>query len=272
LQETEYGLSKSQVELEETMLDFLKKNAHAIERLDFLGGEPFLQSNHIRALELCVDSAENIRLEYSSNLTTLGNDFDKIKDLWKLYKSVEITVSLDGPPRVSDYIRHGSKSRIVEKNIKILKDWAENEGVQLHLLGGCAFSVYNTPFLIETVKYITALGLDFVINFVTSPEFQSPQVLPKAVKEKITEEFGIFKENPWKHLEKELNECKAWNQPDLRRMQVERVVEQLESLIVFMNAEDKSFLLGESRKFDETFNQQMDVGKRNPLEEKTDGL
>ncbi len=255
LQGMEYELSTSKPELEITMLNFLEKNKSEIERLDFLGGEPFLQNKHVNALQVCQDQGTNIRLEYSSNLTTFGNQLEEVLQLWKKYKSVEITVSLDGPPQVSEYIRHGSKTDKIISNINFLRQRTREENIELRLLGGCAFSVHNTPFFVETVQFIVSLGLEFVINFVTSPEFQSPQVLPSEVKKEMTEKFTSFKNNPEQFLEKSFAANDHWLDQGLRKTQTYSITKQLESLIIFMNAEDKSSLYEESKKFDRHFDE-----------------
>lgn len=88
-----------------------------VENISFVGGEPTISEEHIRFLNLLVDSgrSKNIKLNYVTNLTGYN---DEMVLLWKNFKSVFVSVSIDGYDKVNDYIRYPIKWSKCEQNVR----------------------------------------------------------------------------------------------------------------------------------------------------------
>jgi hypothetical protein len=89
------------------------------------GGEPFLSLQHIKILETCISHgrAGEITLRYHSNLTVLP---DRIVDLWRFFKKIEIHVSLEGVDEMNDYVRYPAKWAKIQENLGRLQQLEEH--------------------------------------------------------------------------------------------------------------------------------------------------
>lgn len=75
--------------------------------LYFTGGEPLINFQHWEILELLIEKnlSQNISLIYNTNLTTIAFKNKNIFDLWKHFKNVKITVSIDAVGIPLEFIR-----------------------------------------------------------------------------------------------------------------------------------------------------------------------
>lgn len=85
------------------------------------GGEPFLSSEHIKILETCIEHgrASKIVLRYHSNLTVLP---DRLIELWRHFKHIQIHVSLEGVAEMNDYVRYPAKWSKIQTNLGRLQE------------------------------------------------------------------------------------------------------------------------------------------------------
>lgn len=91
--------------------------AHNLKELDILGGEPLLVKSHYNFLKKLIelDLAKNIRLDYTSNGTVFADDY---LILWKEFKEVKISFSIDDTGDRFEYQRNGAIWQQVVDNIK----------------------------------------------------------------------------------------------------------------------------------------------------------
>jgi len=84
------------------------------------GGEPFLSQQHYKILEMCVASGRSheVVLRYHSNLTILP---ERLLKIWRLFRKVEIHVSLEGVGEVNEYVRYPAKWSQIQTNLRILQ-------------------------------------------------------------------------------------------------------------------------------------------------------
>ena len=95
-------------------------NLKNVVQLKFTGGEPFLIKDNVKILYEIADSgrASEVSLDYSINLTVMPTA--EILNLWKNFKLVDLSLSLDGLGDVLEYVRYPSKWNVVKENLHSL--------------------------------------------------------------------------------------------------------------------------------------------------------
>jgi organic radical activating enzyme len=157
----------------------LFEHSQDVELIYVNGGEPTLVEKHWRYLEELINRGLNkqITLWYNINMTNLP---DKLIDLWKEFKKVQITASIDDLGNRNDYIRSGSNWDTIIKNLDKLQSysWIETSICQ-------TISWMNVYYVNEFNKFMQARGLHVHMNYVYDPVFLSVGVLPKFYKDII---------------------------------------------------------------------------------------
>lgn len=173
-------------------------------RVEFAGGEPLMDPQHYRILDMLKPYGHQIEIKYATNGTTLGISKGRtVHDYWPHFRSVAVNVSIDGIDDVYSYIRgNGSWGEVVQ-NIKEIKTIANINRV----VGAVAVQVSNVLILDKMIQtFLDELGIVFYTNMVNYPNVLSVQVLPnelktlaiiklKAVRE-LVPNFKYVKENP----------------------------------------------------------------------------
>ena len=144
-----------------------KTLAPDIVRLSFAGGEPMYDEKHYILLEMLRPHASRIDLSYATNATIDSYKGYNIFDLWKLFKSVQVSCSIDGYPELSEYIRTNSNivdvERIINKMLIV---------PTISVTGKMTLSAWNIFYVPETFEYFKSLGIKkYDYHFVTFPEF-----------------------------------------------------------------------------------------------------
>jgi MoaA/NifB/PqqE/SkfB family radical SAM enzyme len=184
--------------------DSFEKNLPYFRRVEFAGGEPLMDPQHYRILDMLKPYGANIEIKYATNGTTLGISKGRtVHDYWTHFRSVAVNVSIDGIGPVYEYIRgNGNWSEVVQ-NIQIIKAIPNINRV----VGAVAVQVSNVLTLDKMIKtFLDELGIVFYTNMVNYPNVLSAQVLPnelkalavtklKAVRE-LVPDFKYVKENP----------------------------------------------------------------------------
>ena len=182
----------------------LEKLLPYFRRVEFAGGEPLMDPQHYRILDMLKPYGDNIELKYATNGTTLGIKGGRtVHEYWPHFRSVAVNVSLDGTGDVYNYIRGNSDWNEVVQNIREIQTIKNVRRV----VGACTVQVSNILTLDKTIKYfLDELGIIFHSHRVMYPEVLSVQVLPKelqvlavtkltALKEEVAS-FKMIKETP----------------------------------------------------------------------------
>jgi len=182
----------------------LEKLLPYFRRVEFAGGEPLMDPQHYRILDMLKPYGHQIELKYATNGTTLGiNKGRTIHDYWPYFRSVAVNVSLDGIGNVYNYIRGNSDWQEVISNVKEIKKISNITRV----VGACTVQVSNVLVLDKIIEYfLDDLGIIFHTHRVTHPNVLSAQVLPRelqvlaitklqAIKEHVAD-FKLIKETP----------------------------------------------------------------------------
>jgi MoaA/NifB/PqqE/SkfB family radical SAM enzyme len=197
-------------------------------RAEFAGGEPLMDPQHYRILDMLAPYGSNIEIKYATNLTMLGKSNRTVWDYWPKFKSVAVNVSIDGFGKSYEYIRGNASWDTVISNIKEIQKIPNVS----RIVGAVAVQVSNVLVLDKMIEYfLNELGIVFYTNMVRYPNVLSIQVLPedlkntaikrlKLVKQKVPG-FKYVKENP---------------------LLEELTYGQIDGVINFLNAADHSFL------------------------------
>lgn len=176
-------------EQQEKFIDEFKELAPSLDELELAGGEPLLDPLVFKILNILIDqnnvNTENIILKYSTNLSKLN--FNKkldIIEIWKKFKKIKLSISVDGDPKRNEYIRHGADSKLLKQNLNIVR---EQLGDKVEVVATTTLQAYNTPYMVETVKWIVEeLQCKWQSSRLQWPKHLHSNVLsPKVLKESL---------------------------------------------------------------------------------------
>ena len=150
-------------------------------RVEFAGGEPLMDPQHYRILDMLKPYGKNIEIKYATNGTTLGISRGRtIHDYWPHFRSVAVNVSIDGIHDVYNYIRGNGDFSQVEANIKEIQKIPNVSRV----VGAFTAQAGNILQAAECIDYfLNKLGIVFYSHRVSYPNVLSAQVLPQALKD-----------------------------------------------------------------------------------------
>ena len=196
-------------------------------RVEFAGGEPLMDPQHYRILDMLESYGNQIEIKYATNLTVLGIKGGRtIWDYWPKFKSVAINVSIDGIDNSYEHIRGNADWNVLVENIKKIQTIPNIS----RIVGAVAVQVGNILILDKMIEtFLNDLGIVFYTNMVNFPRVLCPQVLPKELKhlaiqrlENVKDKIDSFR------LVKQ--------QPQLSEL----THNQIQVIINFINAKDQS--------------------------------
>jgi MoaA/NifB/PqqE/SkfB family radical SAM enzyme len=149
-------------------------------RVEFAGGEPLMDPQHYKILDMLKPYGKAIEIKYATNGTTLGISKGRtVHDYWPHFRSVAVNVSIDGIGPVYNYIRGNGTYSEVEENIKIIQTIPNIS----RIVGAVAVQVSNILILDKMIEhFLDNLGIVFYTNMVQYPNVLSVQVLPSPLK------------------------------------------------------------------------------------------
>jgi len=183
--------------------DFEKLLPH-FRRVEFAGGEPLMDPNHYKILDMLKPHADKIEIKYATNGTKLGiSDGRTIFDYWPYFKSVAVNISIDGIHDVYEYIRGNGDFSLIEENIKQIKTLPNIS----RIVGAFTVQSNNIMQIDKVIEYfLEDMGIIFYSHRVNYPRALSAQVLPQKLKADIIgklekmnnkiEKFTLIKSNP----------------------------------------------------------------------------
>lgn len=201
--------------------DFISKSAphllHAQE-FYFAGGEPLVMEEHYRLLHWLIENkVTQIKLRYNTNFTILKYKGISILDLWKQFENVQIMASIDAHQENAAYIRTNSNWTDLVRNFKAVK---KLKHIQFQIAP--TLSVLNVELLPDLIENCMAEGMigeeDIYINILERPIYYNIQIMPLALKQRISVKLKLFQEN--------INSLKLKN--------------QISEILHYMNAQDRS--------------------------------
>lgn len=234
-------LEKKHISLPAERFEDFKKAIPHLKEVLIAGGEALQQKRHWEMIDYMKPYAENITLSYNSNLTDLGIKGWSVLDEWPRFKKIILRVSIDGEEKIYDYFRTGGNLQQVKDNVLKV---SELSNVDMSLT--ITVSIYNISRLVDCVKFINSIGGYFHTSLVQYPKPLNPKVLPENIKKQITSEWNKFLDDihneKWWYHEK-------WKDIRSVKEQVKRIKSFGSSVIDYMNSEDYSSSLSETKKY-----------------------
>jgi MoaA/NifB/PqqE/SkfB family radical SAM enzyme len=150
------------------------------KRVEFAGGEPLMDPQHYKILDMLKPYGSAIELKYATNGTTLGISRGRtVHDYWPHFRSVAVNVSIDGIHDVYNYIRGNGDFNEVEANIKVIQSISNVSRV----VGAFTAQASNILQAAECIDYfINKMNIVFYSHRVSYPNCLSAQVLPLELK------------------------------------------------------------------------------------------
>ena len=237
-------------------------------QLYFAGGESLVIDEHYELLEECIKQgyAKNIELRYNSNAVEWRDD---LFDLWNEFKRVRFHYSLDAYGEQNNYIRYPS-----DWNHEVEEMWKlDQTSDKIELTSATTIMALNVAYIPEFVKWKTMEGFNkwnkwplgaggINLHFAYWPPQLNVKVLPKEIKKQITEkyenEFYPWIEDNWQSF----TGVKEAGIDKETFMSANYGIKRYKGIINFMNAEDWSARLPETREYLSLVNKQRNWDKK----------
>jgi MoaA/NifB/PqqE/SkfB family radical SAM enzyme len=214
-------------------------------RVEFAGGEPLMDPQHYRILDMLAPYGDQIEIKYATNLTTLGKSNRTVWEYWPKFKSVAVNVSIDGIGSSYEYIRGNASWAELINNLNQIQTIPNVS----RIVGAVAVQVSNIMILDRMIeKFLDELDIVFYTNMVKYPDVLSIQTLPMELKQIAALRLHLIKDKI----------------PDYKMVKKHPVLEQItkqqiDGVVNFMFAKDESHLWPDTiefnRKLDATRNQ-----------------
>lgn len=166
--------------------DTLMKWLPMVERMEFLGGEPFLNQKQFeitrKAVELGCSKKQEV--QFVTNGTIFPEE--AARDLWPHFKEVCVNVSVDGLGKQFEYQRYGANWERVSAHIERYRKTPGVNRVQVYV----SISVFTAYYLPEIFAYWAKLGIPNFISIVTNPHRLDVRSVPPALKKIISQRFA----------------------------------------------------------------------------------
>jgi MoaA/NifB/PqqE/SkfB family radical SAM enzyme len=157
----------------------LEKNLPYFRRVEFAGGEPLMDPQHYRILDMLAPYGNQIEIKYATNLSMLGKSNRTVWKYWPKFKSVAVNVSIDGIGSSYEYVRGNASWAELINNIKQIQTIPNIS----RIVGAVTVQVSNVLILDKIIEYfLDDLGIVFHTHRVEYPKVLSAQVLPKPLR------------------------------------------------------------------------------------------
>jgi MoaA/NifB/PqqE/SkfB family radical SAM enzyme len=217
-------------------------------RVEFAGGEPLMDPQHYKILDMLKPYGNNIEIKYATNGTTLGIGKGRtIHDYWPYFRSVAVNVSLDGIHDVYNYIRGNADFNQVEANIKEIQKIPNVSRV----VGAFTAQAGNILQAAECIDYfINEMDIVFYSHRVGYPTCLSAQVLPQELKEEAI-----------RRLEAVRTRLPTFNNIKKSPLLEQITQQQIKDNINYLNAKDQHHLWPDFLEF----NRRLDITRNQSL-------
>ena len=176
------------------IVDELVSYSSRIFSIDIVGGEPMLMKNHFYLLDRLIEVGEskNIEINYTSNMTLMT--LDKMKIYFDNFSYIRIQWSVDALDERNYWLRYPTNWKQTISNAEEVRKYLI-KNAKGEIQATITPSLFSITSFKETYDWL--LLNDYVfpnqvpMNVVDSPNFLSPQHLPKELKEKIASK--VFK-------------------------------------------------------------------------------
>jgi uncharacterized Fe-S cluster-containing radical SAM superfamily protein len=157
-----------------------------VVRINFVGGEPTIAEEHVTFLRhlVAIDRSKDIVIGYVTNLTGMNTELIK---LWREFKEIGGSVSIDGLGIVNEYIRYPVKWQKTDTNLRRYLQLLINDRQGFMVGLSCTVSLFNAIQCVDLMEYwIDTLteydlhpevGVGIFLNRVSHPEYLTVNLL-----------------------------------------------------------------------------------------------
>ena len=167
-----------------TVLDEVLEHIEHIDLAYFAGGEPLITDEHYTMLEAMIRKGRtDITLRYNTNASNIKYKKHDILDLWKHFKKIELSCSVDHFGSRAEYMRKGTDWGKVESNLLTFRD-LDYVSFQMNTV----FSIYNYLTITEFYQYLKDKNIlrkdDWYhsLYLAVHPIYYAAKSLPKELK------------------------------------------------------------------------------------------
>ena len=168
--------------------DLLNEVLDHVEHIDlayFAGGEPLITEEHYVILEEMIRKGRtDTVLRYNTNASTIKYKNHDILSLWKHFKKIELSCSVDHYGERAEWLRHGTDWGKIESNLLTFRD-LDYVVFQINTV----FSLFNYPTLGEFYNYLKSKNIVQTNDWYNSlylavhPSYYSAKSLPQELKQ-----------------------------------------------------------------------------------------
>lgn len=178
--------------LDNNVIDEILGKLDYVEHIYLAGGEPLIEENNYRLLDLLIERNLKPSLLYNTNLTNIRFKDKNITELWKHFPDVKLTVSLDGYREVNDYIRFGSNYDQIMENIETIKKEVPHVTFNINTVASI-MSMHSLPELGKDIlRRKICAPQEIMFSICHYPEELDPTALTKESKEEVKMLFDEY--------------------------------------------------------------------------------
>lgn len=177
-----------------TLLEEVLGHIDHIDLAYFAGGEPLITDEHYVMLEEMIKRKRtDIVLRYNTNASNMKYKSYDILSLWKHFKKIELSCSIDHYGERAEWIRKGTDWGVVETNLIKLRN-LKSVSFQINTV----FSIFNYYTLADFYSYMIKKNLvkkgDWhnSLYLAIHPSYYSAKSLPKKLKKTAREKAYLF--------------------------------------------------------------------------------
>lgn len=153
-----------------------------LEEIHFAGGEPLIIDQHYKILEkLIKNKMFHVNLYYDTNLSILKYKEWDILNLWKNFKNIRLSVSLDGVEEQGEYIRSGLNWEKWKNNVQVIKNELPHIIREMHFVISI-FNILDLQNHLDVIAKNDFVGKNVSFTFLNWPDYLSVQTLHPQLK------------------------------------------------------------------------------------------
>lgn len=170
-----------------------------LEWIYFAGGEPLLEDAHYELLERLIASGRtDLRLSYNTNFSTLERKDWRATELWRRFKNVTVSASLDGVGEQGELLRKGMSWPRTEQNFRRLREEAPHVEFKIYSV----ITAMNAFHITDAIQTFLSNGMlqnpsQFQLSVALEPKYLAIHVLNEPERARLRERYHAF----IKHLE-----------------------------------------------------------------------
>jgi MoaA/NifB/PqqE/SkfB family radical SAM enzyme len=166
------------------LLDEVMQHIDHIDLAYFAGGEPLITDEHYSLLEEFIRKGRtDIVLRYNTNASTIKYKKHEILDLWKHFKKIELSCSIDHYGERAEWLRKGTDWGKIENNLLTFRT-LDFVSFQINTV----FSIFNYFTITEFYDYLISKNIvradDWyhTLYLAVHPDYYSAKNMPISLK------------------------------------------------------------------------------------------